>query len=61
VKLIPQSFNLNVIFIIPIAFKSFEEMKKMEGERQPKMHFDSFVGSHILTFRDFKSKYFMAY
>lgn len=60
-KLTLQSFNLNVIFIIPIAFKSFEEKKKkkkMEGGGQPKMHLDSFVDSLTVAFRDFKSKFY---
>lgn len=58
-KLILQSFNLNAIFIIPIAFKFFERKeKKMEGRRQPKMHLDSFVDSLTLAFRDFKSKFY---
>lgn len=59
-KLILQSFNLNVIFIIPIAFKSFErkegKKKKMEGEGQPEMHLDSFVDGITMAFRDCKSK-----
>ena len=60
-KLILQSFNLNVIFIIPIAFKSFERKegkKKMEGEGQPKMHLDSFVDGITLAFRNCKSKFY---
>lgn len=60
-KLILQSFSLNVIFIIPIAFKSFErkgKKKKMEGEGQPKMHLDSFVDGLTLAFRDCKSNFY---
>lgn len=60
-KLILQSFSPNVIFIIPIAFKSFErkeKKKKMEGEGQPKMHLDSFVDGLTLAFRDCKSNFY---
>ena len=60
-KLILQSFSPNVIFIIPISFKSFErkeKKKKMEGGGQPKMHLDSFVDGLTLAFRDCKSNFY---
>lgn len=57
-----QSFNLHVIFIIPIAFKSFEEKKQTKRKRerggQSKMHLDSFVDSLTVAFGDFKSKFY---
>lgn len=58
-KVILQSFSLNVIFIIQISFKSFEEKKEMEGGGQSKMHFDSCIDSFTPAFRDFKSKFYV--